>query len=378
MLGLELSRYRLLLIAVGIAVTLALVFGLERRASARASSGGPSTHRRSDGHPCRPVFQLTLAIGCGLAGLGGALGVNVLGLDPYFPLKTLVYFLLVVVVGGAGSVLARCSPPPCCSEADTAGKYYLPKPARSSSTRPWWCCSCCSRTGCWAQEARMMLPPRAGPPAGCAPHVLHLRQRERWSAAEVGFWIALVAVYFLFPKNLLFASQILIAGLFALSLDLVLGYAGIVTLGLPRSSGSAPTPPACWRSTACGIPSSASRLRRTGAVAGWITSFLVLRGRDLARLMITLGIGLLLYEAANRDAITGGVDGLQGVEIAPILGLFAFDLRGRTAYAYVLAVVFVLFLLVRALMVSPYGLTLGASARTQAGPGHRRADPARA
>jgi branched-chain amino acid transport system permease protein len=96
-----------------------------------------------------------------------------------------------------------------------------------------------------------------------------------------------------------------------------------------------------------------------GAFAGWLTSFLVLRGNDLARLMITLGIGLLLYEAANRATpITGGVDGLQGVEIAPILGLFSFDLKGRVAYAYVLAVVFVLFVLVRALMVSPYGLTL--------------------
>jgi branched-chain amino acid transport system permease protein len=128
-LGLELSRYRLLLIAVGIAITLALVFGLERTrfgARIRASVDRQSTAEAMGIHVGR-VFQLTLAIGCGLAGLGGALGVNVLGLDPYFPLKTLVYFLLVVVVGGAGSVPGTLLAALLLGVADTAGKYYLPE-----------------------------------------------------------------------------------------------------------------------------------------------------------------------------------------------------------------------------------------------------------
>ncbi|AMO25536.1 ABC transporter permease [Ramlibacter tataouinensis] len=190
--------------------------------------------------------------------------------------------------------------------------------------------------------------------------MLQLRQRERWSAAEIAFWIALVAVYFVFPKNLLFASQILISGLFALSLDLILGYAGIVTLGHAAFFGIGAYTAGLLavhgvRDPLAGLAAAAC----AGAFAGRLTSFPVLRGSDLARLMITLGIGLLLYEAANRaTALTGGVDGLQGVEIGPVLGLFAFDLKGRVAYAYVLGVVFVLFVLVRALMVSPYGLTL--------------------
>jgi branched-chain amino acid transport system permease protein len=207
----------------------------------------------------------------------------------------------------------------------------------------------------------MMLPPRVPEYlVGAPPYVLQMRQRERWSAAEIVFWIALVAVYFIFPKNLLFASQILITGLFALSLDLVLGYAGIVTLGHAAFFGVGAYTAGLLaahgvRDPFIGLAAAAC----AGAFAGWLTSFLVLRGNDLARLMITLGIGLLLYEAANRATpITGGVDGLQGVEIAPILGLFSFDLKCRVAYAYVLAVVFVLFVLVRALMVSPYGLTL--------------------
>ncbi len=127
--GLELSRYRLFLVAVGIAITLVLVFGLERTrfgARIRASVDRQATAEAMGIHVGR-VFQLTLAVGSGLAGLGGALGVNVLGLDPYFPLKTLVYFLLVVVVGGAGSVPGTLLAAVLLGVADTAGKYYVPE-----------------------------------------------------------------------------------------------------------------------------------------------------------------------------------------------------------------------------------------------------------
>jgi branched-chain amino acid transport system permease protein len=92
---------------------------------------------------------------------------------------------------------------------------------------------------------------------------------------------------------------------------------------------------------------------------GFVTSFLVLRGSDLTRLMVTLGVSLVLRELANRYAeITGGADGLQGVTMAPILGQFRFDLFGHAAYVYSLAVLFVLFLLARRIVNSPFGLSL--------------------
>jgi len=96
-------------------------------------------------------------------------------------------------------------------------------------------------------------------------------------------------------------------------------------------------------------------------VLGFLTSFLVLRGADLTRLMVTLGVALVLGELANREAwLTGGADGLQGIAIDPILGLFAFDLFGRTALAYSLTVLFVCFLVVRRVVHSPFGLSLRA------------------
>jgi branched-chain amino acid transport system permease protein len=95
------------------------------------------------------------------------------------------------------------------------------------------------------------------------------------------------------------------------------------------------------------------------ALAGWITSFLIVRGQDLTRLMVTLGIGLMLFEAANQaSSITGGVDGLSGVEMNKIFGVFGFGLDGKTAYLYSLAVLFVVFNGARALVRSPFGLSL--------------------
>src|SRR5207247_2274905 len=97
------------------------------------------------------------------------------------------------------------------------------------------------------------------------------------------------------------------------------------------------------------------------AVLGFATSFLVLRGSDLTRLMVTLGVALIMREIANQiPDITGGADGLQGVVIAPILGLFQFDIFGHVAYAYCLIVLFILFLLARRIVYSPFGLSLRA------------------
>ena len=187
-----------------------------------------------------------------------------------------------------------------------------------------------------------------------------LARRERWSRGEIIFWLAWLAVYFLLPKHLIFASQILVTGLFALSLDLILGYAGIVTLGHAAFFGLGAY--AAGLLSKHGLSEPVLGLFISGAVAaavGFVSSYLVLRGKDLSRLMITLGIGLLLFELANRATdITGGVDGLQGIAVGKVLGLFEFDLYGKTGYLYVLCVCFVLFVVARALVLAPYGLSL--------------------
>ena len=182
----------------------------------------------------------------------------------------------------------------------------------------------------------------------------------RWRPLELAFWVLPVIGFFAFPDYRVLGSQILITGLFAVSLDLILGYAGIVSLGHAAFFGIGAYTAGLlavhgWHEPISGLIAAAA----VAAVAGYLVSFLVVRGSDLTRLMVTLGIGLMLFEAANKASwITGGVDGLSGVTIDKILGIWSFDLGGRTAFVYALVVVFVVFLLVRRLVASPLGLSL--------------------
>ncbi len=190
--------------------------------------------------------------------------------------------------------------------------------------------------------------------------IRHKLPHDRWQVAEIAFWLLPLAAFFVFPGYLVLGSQILIVGLFALSLDLILGYAGIVSLGHAAFFGVGAYAAGLLAVHGWGEPISGLLFAgAAAAVAGFLTSFLAVRGQDLARLMVTLGIGLLFYEAANKAAfITGGVDGLGGVAMWPLLGVFKFDLYGRTAFIYSLIVVFLFFVALRQLIHSPFGLSL--------------------
>ena len=175
----------------------------------------------------------------------------------------------------------------------------------------------------------------------------YLARRARWSPLEIAFWVFAFATIWLFPGKHLILTETAILALFALSLDLILGYAGIISLGHAAFFGFAGY--FAGLVAKYGIvnePVIALLLAGlAAAVLGFVTSFLVLRGSDLTRLMVTLGISLLLRELANRFSdLTGGADGLQGITVQPILGMFRFDLFGHTAYTYCLIVLFICFL----------------------------------
>jgi branched-chain amino acid transport system permease protein len=197
-------------------------------------------------------------------------------------------------------------------------------------------------------------------PANAATGAAHALPHDRWRPLEIAFWLLPVAAFFAFPGYLVLGSQILITGLFAVSLDLILGYAGIVSLGHAAYFGLGAYTAGLlavhgWGEPLTGLVAAAA----VAGLAGFAASFLVVRGQDLARLMVTLGIGLMLFEAANKAAfITGGVDGLSGVTMWKLLGLFPFRLDGRTAYVYSLVVTFALFVVLRRVVNAPFGLTL--------------------
>jgi branched-chain amino acid transport system permease protein len=191
----------------------------------------------------------------------------------------------------------------------------------------------------------------------------HAQRSARWRPAEIVFWIAALACGFLFPSRYLIMTDIVRLALFALSLDLILGYAGIVSLGHAAFFGvGAYGAGLLALHSIVNEPVLALLAAGLGAMAlGFVTSFLVIRGVDLTRLMVTLGIALLLEALAERYSdITGGTDGLQGIEMQPVLGLFGFDMFGKAGFWYALAVLFVLFLLARRIVHSPFGLSLRA------------------
>jgi branched-chain amino acid transport system permease protein len=186
-----------------------------------------------------------------------------------------------------------------------------------------------------------------------------LRRESRWSPYEVLFWLAALVPFFLFPSYLSLASQIAIAGLFALSVDLILGYAGIITLGHAMFFGFGAY--AAGLIANAGLAEPVISLVLAGLLTGllgFIVSFIIVRVQHLALIMITLGLGLLTYELANAMSwLTGGTDGL-GVSTMPVLGQFEFDLWGYTAYSYALIALFIGVLVSRRIVHSPFGLAL--------------------
>ena len=189
-----------------------------------------------------------------------------------------------------------------------------------------------------------------------------LLRSSRWRAMEPALWLAAFVSPLLLPSHAALINEIAIVALFAISLDLVLGYTGIVSLGHAAFFGMGAYTAALFAKHF--MPDPLVGLAVAIAVStllGALCSATILRGSDLTRLMVTLGVGLILLELANKlDWLTGGTDGLQGVTIGKLLGQFEFDLSGRTAAYYSMVVLLLFLLLARRLVHSPLGATLKA------------------
>ena len=192
-----------------------------------------------------------------------------------------------------------------------------------------------------------------------------LARDARWRGWEIATILAVPAAWLALPQHALLLNEIAILALFALSLDLVLGYAGVVSLGHAAFFGMGAYTAALVAKHATPDPwlGMAAALA-TSALLGFATSFLVLRGSDLTRLMVTLGVALVLYELANQlDGLTGGADGLQGVTIGALwtpFGRFEFDIAGRVAFGWSAFLLVVCLLVVRRIVHSPFGFSLQA------------------
>ncbi|MBV9565184.1 MAG: branched-chain amino acid ABC transporter permease [Bradyrhizobium sp.] len=199
------------------------------------------------------------------------------------------------------------------------------------------------------------------PPAPRQRAIDFLARRHRFKPAEALPWVLAIAAYFVFPDRMTFGTQVLIGVMFALSLDLILGYAGIVTLGHAAFFGLGAYAVGLL-DTRYGYGEPISGLfaaAAVAAIAGFLSGLVLLRYRGLALLVLTLSTTILLQEVGNlfKD-FTGGYDGIPGITIWPLFGVFDYDLYGHTNYIYCGVVLFVLFYVVRRIVYSPFGEAL--------------------
>lgn len=189
----------------------------------------------------------------------------------------------------------------------------------------------------------------------------YLRDQHRWRLFEATPWVLAVAAFFVLPDYMAFGTQILITIIFAISLDLILGFAGIVTLGHAAYFGVGAYTAGMlsahlgWNEPISGLFVSAG----CAAAVGFGFGYVLLRYHGLTLIMLTLATAIFLYELANaNEAITGGFDGLLGIRISPLLGVYENDLWGHTYYWYSLTVLFLTFLVARTIVHSPFGHSL--------------------
>jgi len=173
-------------------------------------------------------------------------------------------------------------------------------------------------------------------------------------------WALALLCYFVAPSYLPLGSYVLTMIIFALSLDLILGYGGIITLGHSAYFGTGAYTAGILAARLTGEPLIGLAAGTLAAgLLGFVTGIVILRTRGLALLMLTLAITSLCFEVANKaTAWTGGADGLGGFSVRPIVGLFKFDMFGKTAYLYCLVVLFASWWVVRRLVYSPFGASL--------------------
>jgi branched-chain amino acid transport system permease protein len=173
-------------------------------------------------------------------------------------------------------------------------------------------------------------------------------------------WAIAIVFFFVAGGYLSFGTQVLIWILFALSLDLALGYAGIVTLGQAAFFGLGAYAAGLFAIHVSSDP-IIGHLAAVGITAlfGFVTGALILHTTGVTFLMLTLAIVSIMFEYANQATkLTGGDDGLQGINVAPLLGVFEFSIFGQTAYIYALVVLFFWFVISWRVVNSPFGRSL--------------------
>jgi ABC-type branched-subunit amino acid transport system permease subunit len=368
-------KFRAFMIVAGAVIAAALFYGLERTRTGAQIRAAVDNRRmaQSCGINTGRLFTLTFALGSGMAAIGGGLSIQILGgLKPTFAFDYLVIFLIVVAVGGLGNIRGTFFAALLLGIIDFAGKYFLPAGGSffiylvTFVVLLWRPQGLFGLAGVNATAPKLIA--ETVRQAADASSRLLLRD-HKFRGVEAIPWLIAIAVYFAFPGYRLLATVILVMILFAVSLDLIVGYAGIVSLGHTALFGTGAYAAALlanngWTEPLSGLLIAIVVAAIMGAISGWI----ILRTHGLTLLMLTMAFSIILYELAKdldvitiggrEITLTGGFDGINFSNDA-ILGLFKFDSVWYSVnYWYALVFLFVGFLVVRTIVYSPFGRAL--------------------
>jgi len=371
----RIPTFRAFMILAGAVIAAALFYGLERTRTGAQIRAAVDNRRmaQSCGINTGRLFTLTFALGSGMAAIGGGLSIQILGgLKPTFAFDYLVLFLIVVAVGGLGNIRGTFFAALLLGVIDFAGKYFLPEGGSFFIYLITFIVLLWRPQGLFGQASHATEAPRSPVDAlirtgEAAARLLSRDHRPRW--AEALPWVMAIAVYFAFPGYRLLATVVLVMILFALSLDLLVGYAGIVSLGHTALFGTGAYTAALlanngWPEPLTAVLAAIVMAAIVGAISGWI----ILRTHGLTLLMLTMAFSIILYELAKdldvihiggqEITLTGGFDGINFSNSA-IFGLFKFDSVWFTVnYWYAFVFLLIGFLVVRTITYSPYGRAL--------------------
>lgn len=343
--------YRLVIVAVGAVLMLGLWLLFDKTSFGARLRAAVDNRGMAEaiGIDVRRLFSIAFALGSALAALGGGLGYAILQPEPLYPFKYLVLILLVVSLCALVSFKASAGISILVGLIDTAGRFLMPE------IGSFLVYMVVLVALAWLSPPLMLARRDAMMVARS-----DLLARHRIRYGELIFWALPIAAYFLFPNDLAFASTVFVIALFALSLDLVLGFAGVVNIGHAVFFGTGAY--LAGFIALGGLHEAISGALLAGLACGLLAVVLgpiVLRLAGLPQLMVTLVIASLFYEAANKaNSITGGDDGLGGFKIDPLFGVFPWSAYGHTAYLYALGWLVLGFIVSRFVVSSSFGVAL--------------------
>jgi branched-chain amino acid transport system permease protein len=346
------QAYRLFVAGVGAALMVALWFLFDRTSfGARLRAAVDNrTMAQVVGIDVSRLFSIAFVLGCGLAALGGALGYSVLPLEPLYPFKYLTLVLIVVTLSGFGNIKASAAAAIGVGIADTACRFLLPQAGSFVIYIVLLAIVIWRARGTMADHVAALE-------GVMRTDLLGRRSRRPY---ELLFFALAVLTLFVFDDRLSFATSVLIMVIFALSLDFVLGFAGVVTLGHALFFGVGAY--VAGLLALAGLSEPITGLLLAGAGAALLAAAVgpvLLRLTGLPLIMGTLALGVMGFEAANKASwLTGGDNGLEGIELAPLLGVFKWSVYGHTAYVYALAVLAVCFWILQRVIASSFGIAL--------------------